>query len=64
MMVVLAAKNPMNRMTSVASRGEEHAEHGGVDLRAPQQHVGVEDGEGEQDPAEILIGRRGVRRRR
>ena len=47
-------KLPMERKISVTSKSQEDAEHGHVHLRAPQQHVGVEDGEGEEDPTRSL----------
>jgi hypothetical protein len=34
---------------------QEHGEHGPVDPGAPQQHVGVEDREPEEEPAEVLV---------
>src|ERR1019366_1911486 len=40
-------------------QGEEYSEHGHVNLRAPDQHVGVEDRERQQDPTNVVTGRRG-----
>src|SRR5215472_14884038 len=42
-------------------QGQEDPEHRNVHLRAPQQHVGVEDGERQQNPAQVLLRRRRVR---
>src|ERR1039457_1582311 len=40
-------------------QGQEYGEHGHVDLRAPDQHVGVEDREPQQYPPDGVPGRRG-----
>src|SRR5487761_1165059 len=44
-------------------KGQEHGEDRHVHLRAEEQHVGVEDGESQQDPGDVVRGVRGRRGR-
>src|ERR1019366_7565612 len=57
--VGVAAEVPDEQDDLGELQGEEYGEHGRVHLRAPDQHVGVEDRERQQDPTDVVTGRRG-----
>src|ERR1022692_158551 len=57
--VGVAAEVPDEQDDLGELQGEEYSEHGRVHLRAPDQHVGVEDRERQQDPTDVVTGRRG-----